>query len=134
MKYLSAFISFIFVFAAVFFIASWFLMPPAHIFELEYWKDHWIGFLLGAVFGGLSACSVLRKERKKERDKKDMQETSHKPPERSHDDTWLTIFLCCIGYYRGIRASIGTALALLALDAVLRTGESITVGDFGVLW
>ena len=60
----------------------------------------------------------MRKERKKERGKKDMQETSHKPPERSHDDTWLTILLCCIGYYRGIRVSIGIALVLIAFDAV----------------
>jgi len=119
MKYLSAFTSFIFVFAAVFFIASWFLMPPAHVFELEYWKDHWIGYLLGAILGGLSAYSVLRKERKTERCKEEMQETAQTPPERLHDDTWLTILLCCIGYHPGIRGSIGTAVVMVALDAVL---------------
>ncbi|MGO8745234.1 MAG: hypothetical protein ACLQNE_04520 [Thermoguttaceae bacterium] len=118
MKYLSAFISFIFVFAAVFFVAGWFLMPPAHVFELEYWKDHWIAYLLGAVFGGLSARSVLRKEPKHERDKKDMQEASYKPPERSHNRTWLRSLLH-YAWYRGLRASIGTALVTVALDAVL---------------
>jgi hypothetical protein len=69
MKYISAFISFAFVFAGVFFIAGLFLMPhlppvpdhPVSVFESEYWKDNWSGYLLGAVFGGLSARSVLKK-------------------------------------------------------------------------
>jgi hypothetical protein len=119
MKYVSAFISFIFVFAAVFFITSWFLMSPAHVFELEYWKGHWMGYLLGPFFGGLSAYSVLWKERKKERGEEKMQETAQTPPERLHDDKWLTILLRYIGYHRGIRVSIGTALAVVALDVVL---------------
>ena len=73
MKYISAFVSFAFVFAGVFFLAGWFLMPhlppvpdhPVSIFEGEYWKNNWIGYLLGAVLGGLSARSVLKKAAKK---------------------------------------------------------------------
>jgi len=69
MKYVSALISFAFVFAAVFILAGWFLMPhlppvpdhPVSVFEGEYWKDNWIGYLLGAVLGGLSARAVLKK-------------------------------------------------------------------------
>ncbi len=73
MKYISAFISFVFVFTGVFFLAGWFLMPhlppvpdhPVSAFESEFWKDNWIGYVLGAVFGGLSARSVLKKAAKK---------------------------------------------------------------------
>jgi hypothetical protein len=69
MKYVSASISFLFVFAGVFFLAGWFLMPhlppvpdhPVSFVEGEYWRDNWIGYLLGAVFGILSARSVIRK-------------------------------------------------------------------------
>ena len=70
---LTAFISFAFVFAGVFFLAGWFLMPhlppvpdhPISVFEGEYWIDNWIGYLLGVVLGGLSARSVLKKAAKK---------------------------------------------------------------------
>ena len=73
MKYISAFISFAFVFVGVFFLAGWFLMPhlppvpdhPVSVFEADYWKDNWIGYLLGAVLGGWSARSVLKKAAKK---------------------------------------------------------------------
>ena len=73
MKYISAFVSFAFVFVGVFFLAGWFLMPhlppvpvqPVSAFEAEFWKDNWIGYLLGAVLGGLSARSVLKKAAKK---------------------------------------------------------------------
>ena len=69
MKYISAAISFLFVFAGVFLLAGWFLMPhlppvpdhPVSAFEAEYWKDNWIGYLLGIVLGGLSARSVIKK-------------------------------------------------------------------------
>jgi Na+/phosphate symporter len=69
MKYVSAAISFLFVFAGVFFLAGWFLMPhlppvpdhPVSAFEAEYWKDNWIGYLLGAILGFLSARSVMKK-------------------------------------------------------------------------
>ncbi len=75
MKYISATISFLFVFAGVFFLAGWFLMPylppvpdhPVWVFQSEFWIDNWIGYLLGAVFGALSANSVLKKERSKRR-------------------------------------------------------------------
>jgi hypothetical protein len=74
MKYFSAFISFIFVFAGVFFLAGLFLMPhlppvpdhPVTIFEGDYWKGNWIGYLLGTVLGGLSSRSILKKATKKE--------------------------------------------------------------------
>ena len=73
MKYISALISFAFVFVGVFFLAGWFLMPhlppvpdhPVSAFEGEYWQDNWIGYLLGAVLGALSAWSVLRKGTKR---------------------------------------------------------------------
>lgn len=69
MKYISAAISFVFVFIPVFFIAGWFLMPylppvpdhPISAFEGDYWKDNWIGCLLGAILGGVSARSRLKK-------------------------------------------------------------------------
>ena len=75
MKYISAFISFAFVFAGVFFLAGWFLRPhlppvpdhPVSVFEAEYWKDNWIGYLLGTVFGSLSAYSIFKKAAKKEK-------------------------------------------------------------------
>jgi Na+/phosphate symporter len=73
MKYISAFVSFAFVFAGAFFLAGWFLMPhlppipdhPVSVFESDYWRDNWIGYLLGATLGGLSARSVLKKATKK---------------------------------------------------------------------
>jgi hypothetical protein len=69
MKYVSATISFLFVFAGVFFVAGWWLMPhlppvpdhPVSALEAEYWKDNWIGYLLGTVLGALSARSVIKK-------------------------------------------------------------------------
>ncbi len=69
MKYASAFVSFTFVFVVVFVLAGWFLMPhlppvPDHrvtVFEAEYWKDNWIGYLLGALLGGMAARSSLKK-------------------------------------------------------------------------
>jgi hypothetical protein len=59
MKLISAFVSFAFVFAGVFFLADWFLLPhlppvpdyPVSVFQLDYWKDNWIGCLLGAIPG-----------------------------------------------------------------------------------
>jgi hypothetical protein len=77
MKHISAFISFAVVFVGVFLLAGWFLMPylppvpdhPVSIFEGEYWKDNWIGSLLGAALGGLSARSVLKKAAKRKADK-----------------------------------------------------------------
>jgi hypothetical protein len=69
MKYISASISFLFVFAGVFFLAGWFLMPhlppvpdhPISAFEADYWKNNWVGYLLGAVLGFFSARSLLKK-------------------------------------------------------------------------
>ena len=68
MKYISPLISFVFVFAGVFFLAGLFLMPylppvpdrPVSVFESAYWLDNWIGCLLGLILGGLSARSVLK--------------------------------------------------------------------------
>ena len=72
MKFVSAFISFVFVFAGVFFLAGLFLMPylppvpdrPISMVETDYWKDNWIGCILGVILGGLSARSVLKKAAK----------------------------------------------------------------------
>ena len=69
MRYVSAAGSFLFVFVGVFFLAGWFLMPhlppvpdtPVSVFEGRYWVDNWIGVVLGAPMGLLSARSVLRK-------------------------------------------------------------------------
>ncbi len=74
MKYVSAAVSFIFVFIGVFFVSGWLLMPylppvpdrPIWAFEWEYWTDNWIGVLLGIVLGGLSARSVLKKAKREE--------------------------------------------------------------------
>jgi hypothetical protein len=68
MKYLSATLSFVFVFAAAFFLAGWFLMPylpplphyAVSVYDIAYWKNNWSGYLLGVVFGFLSARSVVR--------------------------------------------------------------------------
>jgi hypothetical protein len=73
MQYISASISFAFVFAGVFFLAGLFLMPhlppvPDHLvsaFETEFWSNNWIGYLLGVVLGTLSARSVLKKTKRK---------------------------------------------------------------------
>jgi hypothetical protein len=77
MKYVSASISFLFVSIGVFFIAGWFLMPhlppvpdhPMSAFEGEYWKNNWIGYLLGPIFGFLSARSVIKKASRKKPDR-----------------------------------------------------------------
>ena len=69
MKYVSATLSFLFVFAGLFFLAGWFLMPhlppvpdrPISALEAEYWLDNWAGLVLGVIFGALSAWSVLKK-------------------------------------------------------------------------
>jgi Na+/phosphate symporter len=71
MRYVSAAGSFVFVFAGVFFLAGWFLMPylppvpsePVSAFQVEYWTDNWIGAILGVLLGAISARSVLKKER-----------------------------------------------------------------------
>jgi succinate dehydrogenase hydrophobic anchor subunit len=75
MKYFSALFSFAFVFAMVFILAGWVLMPilppyPDHevrVFEGEYWKNNWVGYLLGTILGVLSAHSALKRATKKER-------------------------------------------------------------------
>jgi hypothetical protein len=69
MKYFSVAFSFVFVFVCAFILAGWFLMPhlpptpdhPVTVFQGEYWKDNWAGYLLGLILGGLSARSVLKK-------------------------------------------------------------------------
>lgn len=68
MKYILAGFSFVFVFACVFFICGWFLMPylppvptqPVSVFSSAYWMDNWIGFILGIALGSLSARSSLK--------------------------------------------------------------------------
>lgn len=72
MRYISAAISFLFVFAGVFFICGLFLMPwlppipeePVTALEAAYWYDNWIGILLGLVLGILSARAVLNRHQK----------------------------------------------------------------------
>lgn len=73
MIYIRTLFSFVFVFVGIFFLAGLFLMPhlppvpdhPVSAFEAEFWKDNWIGYLLGAVIGGFSARSTLKKNSKK---------------------------------------------------------------------
>lgn len=68
-----AIVSFIVVFIIGFILGGWFLMPhlppvpdrPVSVFEAEYWTTNWGGALLGAILGGLSAWSVLRKRPRK---------------------------------------------------------------------
>ncbi len=68
MKYFSAIISFVFIFACIFLLGGLFLMPhlppvPDHmvtIWEAEYWTTNWAGAVLGLIIGGLSARSVLK--------------------------------------------------------------------------
>jgi len=67
-----AIVSFIVVLVIGFVLGGWFLMPhlppvpdrPVTVFEAEYWTTNWAGALLGILLGGLSAWSVLRKQRK----------------------------------------------------------------------
>jgi hypothetical protein len=67
-----AIVSFIVVFVIGFVLGGWFLMPhlpptpdhPVTVFEAEYWTTNWAGALLGLLLGGLSAWSVLKKQRK----------------------------------------------------------------------
>jgi len=71
-KKFAAVVSFVVVFVLVFFLAGWFLMPhlpptpatPVSVFEARYWIDNWAGALLGALLGGLSAWSTLRRPSK----------------------------------------------------------------------
>ena len=75
MKFVSAIISFLFVFAGIFFLAGLFLMPhlppipdrPVSVFEGRYWIDNWIGIVLGIPIGILSARSVLKKANTKKK-------------------------------------------------------------------
>ncbi|MGD0541885.1 MAG: hypothetical protein ABSB33_10240 [Tepidisphaeraceae bacterium] len=67
MVYARAAISFLVVFA----FGGWFLMPhlppvpdhPVSALEAEYWKTNWAGAMLGVIFGGLSARSILKTKR-----------------------------------------------------------------------
>lgn len=70
-KMLRPAMSFVFVFIFGFFLSGWFLMPhlppfPDHavtVMEFEYWETNWAGFVVGSALGGLSAWSIIRKER-----------------------------------------------------------------------
>jgi len=65
-------VSFIVVFVIGFVLGGWFLMPhlppvpdhPVTVFEAKYWTTNWAGAVLGLLLGGLSARSVLKKQRK----------------------------------------------------------------------
>jgi len=71
MKWILATLSFLLVFACVFFAAGLLLMPhlpptparPVTPFEAAYWTDNWIGVLLGAPLGYLSARATLKRRR-----------------------------------------------------------------------
>lgn len=68
MQVVTAALAFLLVFAIVFFLAGWFLMPhlpptpkvPVSVFELAYWTDNWAGAVLGLVLGGFSARASLK--------------------------------------------------------------------------
>ena len=74
MKYVSAIVSFVFVFTCIFLLGGLFLMPylppaPDHIvtiWEAEYWTTNWAGAALGLIIAGLSARSVLKQAEKRE--------------------------------------------------------------------
>jgi hypothetical protein len=68
MRYATAAIAFLSMFALGFVLGGWFLMPhlppvpdhPVGVFEAEYWTTNWAGALLGLVLGILSARSSLK--------------------------------------------------------------------------
>lgn len=71
MQVVTAVLALLVVFAIVFFLAGWFLMPhlpptakvPVSVFELAYWTDNWAGAVLGLVLGGFSARASLKTKR-----------------------------------------------------------------------
>jgi len=73
MKYILAIFSFLFVFACIFFVCGFFLMPylpprpsqPISVFDGAYWVDNWPGYILGTIVGFLSARSSLKSSDKK---------------------------------------------------------------------
>ncbi len=73
MKYVSAAISFIVVFAFAFILGGWFLMPylppkldhSVTIFEAEYWTTNWAGALLGGNTWGVVSPFDSQKGREK---------------------------------------------------------------------
>ncbi|HVZ93834.1 MAG TPA: hypothetical protein VG797_04935 [Phycisphaerales bacterium] len=76
MKWITAALAFIVVFACCFVLGGWFLMPllppvpthPVSAMELEFWIDNWAGALLGLVLGALSARSTLRRHVRRAKD------------------------------------------------------------------
>jgi membrane associated rhomboid family serine protease len=70
MRYVTAVIAFLLMFAIGFVLGGWFLMPhlppvpdhPVTVFEAEYWTTNWAGALFGLVFGFLSARSTLKRK------------------------------------------------------------------------
>jgi hypothetical protein len=68
MQVVTAVLAFLVVFAIVFFLAGWFLMPhlpptpkvPVSVFELAYWTNNWAGAVLGLLLGGFSARASLK--------------------------------------------------------------------------
>ncbi len=67
-KRIATVVSFFVMFALVFFLAGWLLMPylgpipnrPVSAFEFEYWKTNWAGVFLGLVAGILSARAAMK--------------------------------------------------------------------------
>lgn len=66
---LLAAVSFLLVFAIVFVLAGWFILPhvpptpshPVSVFEGAYWLANWPGYALGVLLGGASARAALRR-------------------------------------------------------------------------
>ena len=68
MRYVSAAMTFVLMFAVGFFFGGWILMPHlppvpdhiVHVWELEYWTNNWAGVILGLAIGIPMARSSFR--------------------------------------------------------------------------
>ncbi len=71
-KLFSAILSFVIVFACVFLLSAWLVTPhmptmpevPAAVYDPQFWATHWVGTLLGALVGLMSARSVMKRKKK----------------------------------------------------------------------
>ena len=70
-KLLSALISFAIVFACVFMLCGWFVMPhlpavpeiPPSVYDPQFWLANWAGLAMGVGLGLISARQVMKKKK-----------------------------------------------------------------------
>ncbi len=66
MRYIVGLVTFVVVFGLVFFISGWYLLQflpwvaktDVNVTDTQYWKNNWIGCVLGAALGALCAWGV----------------------------------------------------------------------------